>query len=411
MSTLSGRRTAGVQALRERSSGPKRWWASKWLIGLAVVVLVAAGGVVYAVSRHRPAALACGRGTQCSSPSNGSSKSPATDVAAHTLSVSSTTPVTGASAVASSTGITVRFSSALAPGSATPTLSPTVAGSWHVYKATDSMVFTPSAPFVPFTKYTVTVPGGQSGVAGAAGAHLRSSKTFSFTIANGSVDRLQELLAQLGYLPLSYTGTAPPPKDMAQPQAGTLSWMWQNLPQELTDLWVQGSTNAITKGAVMMFETENGLTVDGVAGPQVWSTLLADVASHKANTEPLTYVLVTKTTPEHLTAWVNGQLAFHDLPVNTGVKGATTTNGTFQVFEHVKASRMSGTDVTGTKYTIPTVPWASYFNGGDALHGFPRAAYGFPQSNGCVEMPIATAGKLWPYTPIGTLVTVIGPPA
>jgi hypothetical protein len=48
----------------------------------------------------------------------------------------------------------------------------------------------------------------------------------------------------------------------------------------------------------------------------------------------------------------------------------------------------------------------SYFNGGDALHGFIRASYGFPQSLGCVEMPFAEAGQVWPYTPIGTIVNV-----
>ena len=58
--------------------------------------------------------------------------------------------------------------------------------------------------------------------------------------------------------------------------------------------------------------------------------------------------------------------------------------------------------------TSVTVPWASYFNGGDALFGYPRESYGFPQSNGCVEMPISTAGAVWPDTPIGTRVTVQG---
>ena len=45
-------------------------------------------------------------------------------------------------------------------------------------------------------------------------------------------------------------------------------------------------------------------------------------------------------------------------------------------------------------------------HGGEALHGYIRASYGFPQSLGCVEMPFATAGQVWPHTPIGTLVTV-----
>jgi lipoprotein-anchoring transpeptidase ErfK/SrfK len=52
------------------------------------------------------------------------------------------------------------------------------------------------------------------------------------------------------------------------------------------------------------------------------------------------------------------------------------------------------------------VKWVSYFNGGDALHAFPRASFGTPQSLGCVELPEASAKKVWPYTPIGTLVTI-----
>lgn len=121
---------------------------------------------------------------------------------------------------------------------------------------------------------------------------------------------------------------------------------------------------------------------------------LADAAAGKGDTSPYAYVLVTKTLPEHLTVVVNGAVQFSGVPVNTGAPGATTPDGTFEVFEHVKASDMKGTNITGSTYTDPTVPWASYFHTGDALHGFPRAKYGYPQSNGCVEMPITIAGQI-----------------
>jgi hypothetical protein len=70
---------------------------------------------------------------------------------------------------------------------------------------------------------------------------------------------------------------------------------------------------------------------------------------------------------------------------------------------------MKGTNPDGTTYNDPNVPYASYFNGGDALHGFIRASYGTPQSNGCIEMSYADAALVWPLTPIGTLVTIEGP--
>jgi len=394
-----------LQALQERGGAPKRRLPSPWYVALALVVLVAAGGVAYAVATKHSSSPACSKGTACPS----GSTIPARDVATGKFSIASTSPASGATAVPSNTTVSVTFSAAVKRGGPMPSISPPVTGGWRLAKANE-LVFSPSEPFVPFEKYTLTIPGGSSGILSTDGGYLAGTKTATFTIAAGSTKRLQELLATLGYLPLSYSGHAPAPQDMALPQPGTLTWRWPGLPQQLTDQWYPGAPGAITKGAVMMFETENGLTVDGIPGPEVWTALLADVADHKVNTEPVTYVLVTKTPPtEHLTAWVNGTLAFHDITVNTGVKGATTHNGTYQVFEHVRESHMSGTDVTGTHYTIPTVPWVSYFNGGDAMHYYPRASYGFPQSNGCVEMQLATAASLWPNTPIGTLVTVQGP--
>jgi lipoprotein-anchoring transpeptidase ErfK/SrfK len=110
-----------------------------------------------------------------------------------------------------------------------------------------------------------------------------------------------------------------------------------------------------------------------------------------------------------MTLFENGSPTLVNVAVNTGAPGADTADGTYPVFEHVVSSRMQGTNPDGSTYDDPAVPWASYFNGGDALHGFVRATYGSYQSNGCVEMPVATAAQVWPLTPIGTLVTVVGP--
>jgi lipoprotein-anchoring transpeptidase ErfK/SrfK len=69
---------------------------------------------------------------------------------------------------------------------------------------------------------------------------------------------------------------------------------------------------------------------------------------------------------------------------------------------------MTGTNPDGSHYSDPGVPWVNYFNGGDAVHGFPRGSYGTPQSNGCVELPIETAAKVFPLLAIGDLVIVSG---
>jgi peptidoglycan hydrolase-like protein with peptidoglycan-binding domain len=325
--------------------------------------------------------------------------------------VASFTPQAGSTGVASDATLSVRFSSPLAADGPEPVLDPPVAGSWKRASPT-TLVFDAAAPLIPAASESITVRGGPSGVRDASGAHLARSASVSFTVAGGSTHRLQELLAQLGYLPLAYVppSPAPPPRDLAESQPGSLTWRWQ-MPASLTSLWVTGSPNVITKAAVMSFERQNGLTTDGIAGPQVWKALLADVSDGKGDATPYVYVYVSKTPlPEALTLYDDGAVKFGGILVNTGAPGATTQDGTYPVFEHVVASDMKGTNITGSTYNDPTVPWASYFNGGDALHGFPRAHYGYPQSNGCVEMAISDAAMVWPYTPVGTLVTVAGLP-
>ena len=64
--------------------------------------------------------------------------------------------------------VTVTFSSALAPNSPLPTLSPKISGSWRV--AGDAATFTPSYGFLPGTNSHRTIPGGNGGVQGAAAA-------------------------------------------------------------------------------------------------------------------------------------------------------------------------------------------------------------------------------------------------
>ncbi|HLH27649.1 MAG TPA: L,D-transpeptidase family protein, partial [Acidimicrobiales bacterium] len=194
------------------------------------------------------------------------------------------------------------------------------------------------------------------------------------------------------------------PEEAAQPQEGSFSWRWSP-PAPLGSLWTVGTGNVITTGAVMAFQDEHGLKTDGQAGPQVWSDLLADLQAAHATTSPYDYVYVSTGSPETATVYRDGA-AVYSTPVNTGVAAAPTEKGTFPVYARYRVTTMSGTNPDGSHYSDPGIPWVSYFNGGDALHGFVRGGYGYPQSDGCVEMPISNAAVVWPMTPIGTLVTV-----
>ncbi len=328
----------------------------------------------------------------------------------HTFSLRSSDPVAGASSVPTDTTITLTFSKPVTLGKVMPTLAPAVGGSWS-QPSPDTLQYDLNGPLVPATHEVVTIPGGSSGLKSSDGSTLSTTNSVGFSVAPGDYLRLQQLLAAIDYLPLSFTpsGPAAAPKDMAMDQAGTFAWRWPNQPPELMAQWAQGSFDEVTRAAVEAFENDNGLGVDGIAGPAVWTDLLNAVAAQKTDPNPYVYVLVNKMQPENLTLYKDGASALSGILVNTGAPGADTTDGTFAVFEHVRFSDMKGTNPDGSKYNDPNVPYASYFNGGDALHGFIRAQYGYPQSNGCVEMSYANAAQVWPLTPIGTLVTVEGP--
>ena len=75
---------------------------------------------------------------------------------------------------------------------------------------------------------------------------------------------------------------------------------------------------------------------------------------------------MNKVVPQNLTLWNNGVAQYVGIPINSGAPGADTTDGTYAVFEHVRYSDMKGTNVDGSTYNDPNVPYASYFNGGDA---------------------------------------------
>ncbi|HEU5216414.1 MAG TPA: L,D-transpeptidase family protein [Gaiellaceae bacterium] len=243
--------------------------------------------------------------------------------------------------------------------------------------------------------------------------HIRlPGESLAWRVDGGSTLRLQQILARLGYLPLRWRPAADPPPTPASeidaavsPPAGAFSWRYQGTPASLRSLWQPGSWNVVTQGAVMRFEDEHDMTTDGVAGQQVWRALLRDDLAGRRSDAGYNYVFVHETIPQSLSLWHDGRVILTS-PGNTGIAQAPTAPGTWPVFEHISVGTMSGTNPDGSHYNDPGIKWISYFHGGDALHAFPRATFGTPQSLGCVELPEEAAARVWPYTPIGTLVTI-----
>lgn len=321
-------------------------------------------------------------------------------------------PKSGAQGVTTGSRIKVLLSGPVRAGAPMPTLTPPVAGKWSVEGA--ALTFIPANGFVPWSKVRVNVP--------SALAHGRQ---WSFNVGPPPVLRFQQLLAELHYLPLRFvpaagdpttggpaTGTtaldSSPTVASLVPsisQIGTFSWRYPGIPTSLTSLWSTGQDNIVTIGAIMHFEDSANLTADGLVEPQVWDALTRAVARRAIDPVPYSYLMVSETLPEELVVWQNGRDVY-STPANTGVPGATTATGTFPVYARFSSTTMVGTDPDGYHYDITGVPWVAYFNGGDAVHGYWRYSYGYPQSNGCVELPVDNAQAVWAMDPIGTLVTV-----
>ena len=216
---------------------------------------------------------------------------------------------------------------------------------------------------------------------------------------------LEQLLAELNYLPVSFTPSTPQ-SDPTQPVSGTFTWKYPNLPAALRSQWRVGVAGVILRGALMNFQSVNNLATTGIADAATWSDLMTAVQSHRSDPTTYNYVSVSETLPETLTLYVENHVKFKTL-ANTGIPVSPTALGTYPVYVRYLSTTMSGTNPDGSHYSDPNIQWVSYFNGGDALHEFPRYSYGSPQSLGCVEMPFASAETVFPYTPIGTLVTVV----
>ena len=173
--------------------------------------------------------------------------------------------------------ITVKFSAPLSPQTPLPTLSPSVKGSWQV--SGDTATFTPATGFLADTTVKITVPDGANGMLpGVRIGRGRSKQTSvtSFTTGSYSTVRLQQLLAQLGYLPLTWT-----PSD---PSTGTIAASDVNAParrglrracrarspstpatrSSLTRQWSVGSEQRPRRrGDPVRSRTTSGLTMDG----------------------------------------------------------------------------------------------------------------------------------------------------
>jgi peptidoglycan hydrolase-like protein with peptidoglycan-binding domain len=305
-------------------------------------------------------------------------------------------------------GLGVTLSAPPATHSPRPTLRPAVAGTWSTVG--DAEVFTPSSTLTPCSTYTLTVWADTiaTGHSRVGRKHIQQLHVECPPLAG-----LQQELARLGYLPATlhptYAVHLPPSRPESLHEAAVHAYrpFHGRLAPDPADAppVSMGELDETTKGALEIFQADHNLEATGEPNAATWRLLLIVSSLYHRDRQPYTWVSVTESLPETLEVHRGDRVAL-TTPANTGVPGAETAQGIFPIYARYVTTTMQGTDVDGTKYDVPDVPWVNYFNGGDAVHGYPRASYGFPQSNGCVELPISTAAEVYPMLTIGDIVWV-----
>lgn len=104
---------------------------------------------------------------------------------------------------------------------------------------------------------------------------------------------------------------------------------------------------------------------------------------------------------QRLNAWQNGRIVMTSL-ISSGVARYPTRRGVFRVYIKLRSTRMRGPG-----YDLRGVPWTMYYSGSYAIHGaYWHNNFGWRMSHGCINLPVAFAGRLYAWTPVGTRVVV-----
>ena len=168
----------------------------------------------------------------------------------------------------------------------------------------------------------------------------------------------------------------------------------------LPDDGVTGVNDYRTMQAVLAFQSWEGLDRDGVAGPKTRARL--DKAGRPAPVDKSAAKHVEIYRARGVVLLVQGGHAVRVIHTSTGVGGDSPNLGTppgkFKIYRKEEHS-----------WSVPYkawLPYASYWNGGWALHGYADVPAG-PASHGCARLPLVEAKIVYDFVSIGTPVRVI----
>lgn len=125
---------------------------------------------------------------------------------------------------------------------------------------------------------------------------------------------------------------------------------------------------------------------------------------------PVTAKHITVDLSERMLYAYDGEALFMRQAISPGLELTPTPMGTFTVFALTPSRYMQGPipGISTEYYDLPGVPWNLYFtHDGAVIHGaYWHDRFGEPWSHGCVNLPLASAKKLYQWADLGMQVTV-----
>ena len=227
---------------------------------------------------------------------------------------------------------------------------------------------------------------------------LGAARTISFTVACPGITALQEALARLGYLPYTLHGFVGASSTAALTRKQAARRAYALPPREARSRtctarrrWRWARSTRRRPAALEVFEGDHNLPITTTPSAALWAELLADETLGAARPQAVHMGDGDRDAPGDARGPRGSQGRALEPRPTPACPAPTPQQGIFPIYVRYVATTMIGTNVDGSHYDDPGVPWVNYFNGGDAVHGYVRPGYGYPQSNGCVELPIATA--------------------
>ncbi|MFG2995803.1 L,D-transpeptidase family protein [Streptomyces sp. NPDC048340] len=170
---------------------------------------------------------------------------------------------------------------------------------------------------------------------------------------------------------------------------------------------VDGTQSPADCVAVRGFQQDNGIRpADGYPGLVTYRMAVAVAARANPNAAggcPVRPHRVTCVDLERQLLWVqrDRRVVLAPVPVRTGRDDQETRPGWHEVY-------WRSVDHKSSLYDDAPMPYAQFFDGGQALHGRPGDLYAHGGSAGCVNLSVPDAARLWDLLGEGDAVYVWG---